>query len=286
MHSNLQQIGLVTVSAGKAAFYTALYVVLVPIVEFCLPGFGAKLNWMTWVSVIVSFLGAYLLSGCASDSQCFDISSNNNTHMGDLIVLVSTFCWVFSIIACDVATSRGVDGLSFTIIEFGVCTVVTLILSRIFEPKAWVDIIGSVSISGSMVIFVGITEALSFLCATLGQIYVDASTSSVIFSLESVVAAFGGYICLNEKLDSTELLGCMLLLGAVLFSAYGSMNDTGEKEDDGERRNTTGIEMAQMSQIVLTTTTISMPQYGSSNVGNTYDHTQITKATEQTRLIS
>ena len=145
-YSNLQQIGLVTISAGKAAFYTALYVVLVPIVEFLLPGFGAKLNWRIWISAMVSFLGAYLLSGCASDSQCFTTNSSN-THIGDLIVLLSTCFWVFSIIACDVATSRGVDGISFTIIEFGVCTVVTLILSRIFEPKAWDDIIGSVSVS-------------------------------------------------------------------------------------------------------------------------------------------
>ena len=101
-----------------------------------------------------------------------------------------------------------------------------------------------------------------------------------------MVAALGGYICLDEKLDSTELLGCMLLLGAVLFSAYDSMNVTEEKEEEGDiSSHATGIEMAQMSQVALTTTTL-MPQYGSSNIGNTHDYTQITKATEKTRLIS
>jgi drug/metabolite transporter (DMT)-like permease len=55
--SNLQQIGLLTVSAGKAAFITGMYVVFVPIAEYFLPGFGSNLNWRVWVSVLVSFIG-------------------------------------------------------------------------------------------------------------------------------------------------------------------------------------------------------------------------------------
>jgi drug/metabolite transporter (DMT)-like permease len=58
--SNLQQIGLLTVSAGKAAFITGMYVVLVPIAEYFLPGFGSNLNWRVWVSVLVSFIGKYV----------------------------------------------------------------------------------------------------------------------------------------------------------------------------------------------------------------------------------
>jgi hypothetical protein len=166
--SNLQQIGLVTVTAGKAAFYTALYVIVVPIVEWCLPGFGAKLNWRVWTSAVVSVVGTYLLSGCATDA-CFR-TGGSASHWGDMVVIVSMFCWVFSIISCDVATNRGVDGLTFTIVEFGVCTVATLALSRALEPHAWVDIFGSVRVSWQMVIFCGVGEAMSFLFATLGQV--------------------------------------------------------------------------------------------------------------------
>ena len=166
--SNLQQVGLVTVTAGKAAFYTALYVIGVPIVEWCLPGFGAKLTWRVWTSAVVSVVGTYLLSGCATDA-CFR-AGGSASHWGDVVVIVSMFCWVFSIISCDVATKRGVNGLTFTLVEFGVCTVATLILSWVFEPHAWVDIAGSVRVSWRMVVFCGVGEALSFLFATLGQV--------------------------------------------------------------------------------------------------------------------
>jgi drug/metabolite transporter (DMT)-like permease len=59
--SNLQQIGLQTVSAGKAAFITGMYVVFVPIAEYFLPGFGSKLNWRVWFSVLISFIGKHIL---------------------------------------------------------------------------------------------------------------------------------------------------------------------------------------------------------------------------------
>jgi drug/metabolite transporter (DMT)-like permease len=281
--SNLQQIGLVTVTAGKAAFYTAMYVIVVPIVEYCLPGFGAKLNWRIWLSAIVSAFGAYLLSGCASEEAgCFDTwSSSRNrdgdlntglSHVGDLIVIASMFCWVFSIIACDVGTDRGVDGVSFTIVEFGVCTFFSVVLSLVFEPRAWDDIFTSVTKSGSMVLLVGITEAVSFLLATLGQIYVDASKSAVIFSFESVVGAVGGYFWLGEKLDTIEIVGCVLMLGAVLFSSYETSkdyDDNSTSSDDSDDANQSvevgGIEMLQMLRGQVYTTTTSTPQHATAH---------------------
>lgn len=278
--SNLQQIGLVTVTAGKAAFYTAMYVIVVPIVEYFLPGFGTKLNWRVWLSAIVSVVGAYLLSGCATDSPgCF---SSGSTHFGDLIVILSMFCWVFSIIACDVATNRGVDGVSFTVLEFFVCTVVTVILSRIFEPHAWDNIWASVSVSWSMVLLVGITEALSFLFSTLGQIYVDASKSAVIFSFESVVGAFGGYIFLGERLDTTELVGCFLMLFAVLFSTFDSLS---RKEVHESTTAVAGIEIGLLPTKVPGTLAETLPQMRSSS-GSSGAATTAAAATEKTRLVS
>jgi hypothetical protein len=138
-----------------------------------------------------------------------------------------------------------------------------------------------------MVLLVGITEALSFLFSTLGQIYVDASKSAVIFSFESVVGAFGGYIFLDERLDTTELVGCFLMLFAVLFSTYDSLM---KKEASSEgTTNVAGIEMGLMSTTVPGTLTMVLPQIRSSSGSSgsaAGGSATTTPATEKTRLIS
>lgn len=45
--STLAQIGLVTVSAGKAGFITGMYVVFVPVVEYFVPGYGIHVSCTT-----------------------------------------------------------------------------------------------------------------------------------------------------------------------------------------------------------------------------------------------
>lgn len=55
--SNLQQLGLQTVSASKTAFITGMYVIFVPIIEYILPGFASNLNWRVWLSAAISITG-------------------------------------------------------------------------------------------------------------------------------------------------------------------------------------------------------------------------------------
>lgn len=43
--SALGQIGLVTVTVGKAGFITGMYVVFIPIVEYILPGYGIQVSY-------------------------------------------------------------------------------------------------------------------------------------------------------------------------------------------------------------------------------------------------
>ena len=56
--TNLQQIGIMTTSVGKAGFLTALYIVLVPIAGIF---FKKKCPPTVWFGVICSFIGLYLL---------------------------------------------------------------------------------------------------------------------------------------------------------------------------------------------------------------------------------
>ena len=219
--SNLQQIGLLTVSAGKAAFITGMYVIFVPIVELLLPGFGQNLNWRIWVSATVSLSGMYFLSGASNETNFWG-SSADIFESGEMIIFVSMLFWVVAIISADIGTKRGVDGVSFTMVEFMTSTILSIILALIFEFKSFQYPYSSIKNSWKMIVLVGFTEGMSFLFATLGQMYTEPSKAALIFSLESVTAAIGAYICLGESLSYRELFGCFLMLSAAVLCTYES----------------------------------------------------------------
>ena len=73
--SSLQQIGLQYTSAGKAGFLTALYMVMVPIVQIFMRKYaGAKV----WVCVVIATFGTYLLS----------VTENFTIENGDVYVIL------------------------------------------------------------------------------------------------------------------------------------------------------------------------------------------------------
>ena len=60
----MQQMGLVTTTAGKAGFITAMYMLLVPVINFVL--FRKRNTWLVWLAVLVGVAGMYLL--CVNES--------------------------------------------------------------------------------------------------------------------------------------------------------------------------------------------------------------------------
>ena len=76
--SILQQIGLVTTSAGKAGFITAFYIVLVPILGIFL---GRRPSLRVWGCVALALYGLYLL--CMKEASF-------TLEVGDTMVLLCT----------------------------------------------------------------------------------------------------------------------------------------------------------------------------------------------------
>ena len=86
--ANLQQFGILfTQSAGKSAFITGLYTVLVPIVyAFC----GKKTGINVWIGAALTVGGLYLLCG-----------SYGSLGLGDLLLFIGTAFWTAHIITLD-----------------------------------------------------------------------------------------------------------------------------------------------------------------------------------------
>ena len=87
--TSLQQHGLLTTTAGKGGFITALYVVIVPFLGLFL---RKKVRPLVWLAVVLAILGLYLLT--IKDGlriQKGDLIMLGGVRMGDPFYWLNTF---------------------------------------------------------------------------------------------------------------------------------------------------------------------------------------------------
>ncbi|MGM9975025.1 MAG: DMT family transporter [Clostridiaceae bacterium] len=199
--SSLQQIGLQYTTAGKAGFLTALYIVIVPLLGI----FNRRrASSKVWLGVIIAVIGMYLL--CIKDG--FTINK------GDVLVVLCAFIFSVHILIID-HYSPLVDGVIMSCIQFFTCGILSIIPMVIFERpdmssivEAWIPILYAGALSG------GVAYTLQI----IGQKGTDPAVSSLLLSLESVFAALGGFIILNEIFTEREFIGSLLIFSAVIIT--------------------------------------------------------------------
>ena len=199
--SAFQQYGLADTDAGKAAFITALYVVIVPIISSLL---GKRPSVLAVISIPIAIVGFYLL--CVQDGVTFVTS--------DLLILVCAVIFASHIISVD-RLSPGCDGVRMSLVQFTVSFLLNGIISLLIEqttPEAiWVVM--------PSLLFLGIgSSGIAYTLQILGQKEADPTISSVILSLESVFGVIGGALLLGESLSGKEYLGCAIVFLAVILA--------------------------------------------------------------------
>ena len=197
-----QQVGLEETDAGKAAFITVLYVVMVPIISALL---GKRPQMSSIVGVCLAILGFYFL--------CIKPGIGIEKH--DLLVLVCALIFSFHIIAVD-RLSPKCDGVRMSCVQFAVAFLLNGVLALIFDGKTPLTLIISMIPS---YLFLGImSSGIAYTLQIIGQKYVDPTVASIILSLESVFGVIGAAIILGEKMSGREYIGCGIVFLAVLVS--------------------------------------------------------------------
>ena len=199
--ASFQQSGIVFTSAGNAGFITGLYVIFVPIFGLFQ---GRKTNFGTWLGTILAATGLYFLS----ITESFTISK------GDLLVLIGAIAWAVHV-QIIAAFSPKMEPLLFAFAQFAVCSVLCLGVSMFFETWQFHKII-----EAARPLFFGgcISVGIAYTLQIIGQRHAPPSHAAIILSLETVFAAIGGYLILQEVFTSREFLGCLLMLAGMLFS--------------------------------------------------------------------
>ena len=201
--SVLQQAGMNNgTDAGKSAFITALYVVLVPVFGLVLKK-RAPIN--AWFSVGIAVVGFYLL--CITDGFSLEFS--------DALVLLCAVVFAVHILVID-RFSPKCDGVRMSCIQFAVVTVVTLIFSLILESPMKLDAIGA-SIWPIVMLGIG-SSGIAYTLQIIAQSRISPAVAAIIMSLESVFGLLSGVIVLGETMNTRQYIGCAIVFVAVLLS--------------------------------------------------------------------
>lgn len=200
--SCLQQIGLVTTTAGKGGFITALYVIIVPLIGLVL---GTKQPKKIWFCVILAIAGFYLLC----------INEGFSLAVGDAFILACAFGFAIHITVIDRFLKKGADALIMACIQFWSAGIMMLIPTFVFETPT----IDGIYAAGFSILFTGImSSAVAYTLQIIGQRYTTPTLATLIMSLESVFAALAGWLLLGENLSLKELFGCVLVFAAVILA--------------------------------------------------------------------
>jgi len=199
--ASLQQIGLVSTTAGKAGFITGLYVVLVPLSGLL---WAQRTGVTAWLGAVLCVVGLFFLS----------VTAELTVEPGDLFVLVGSVFWAAHVQVVGWLSPR-TDPVRLACVQFAVCSLASAggaLLTEQVSAPALLAAAGPILYGG--VLSVGIAYTLQ----VVAQRSAPPAHAAILLSLESVFAALGGSLLLGERLGTRGALGCALMFAGMIVS--------------------------------------------------------------------
>lgn len=195
-----QTVGINYTSAGKSAFLTAVYVVLVPFLQWLL--LKKKPDNYSLVGAIICLLGISFLT----------LQGGFSIGYGDALTLICAFAFAGQIIAIGKYVETD-DPLILTIVQLGVAAILSFIVAIFFEPLPVNMTLRAVS---SIIYLAVFSTTLAFLIQNIAQKYTSSTHAAIILSLESFFGAIFSIIFFKEIFNIMMVLGCGLIFVAII----------------------------------------------------------------------
>lgn len=199
--NNLQQYGIAHTTVGKTGFITALYIVIVPLLNLLL---RRRIPTNGKFAIVLAVLGFYIMC----------INGDSGLTYADGVLLLCAIMFSLQIMFIDIFVDE-VDPLKITFIQFVVASLLSLPAMAIegFPP------VSAIQANIMPILYVGIMSAgVGFTFQTVGQKYAPPELATLIMSLESVIAFIGGVAFLHESYSTKEFVGCIIVLLAVFLA--------------------------------------------------------------------
>lgn len=205
---SLQQYSMISASAGKAGFISALYIIFVPLISMF---FGAKLENKIKVSVGLALVGLYLL--------CFK-GGLTGFDMYDGLLLIGAFFYGVHILVVN-HFSRHVNPVKMSCVQFFVVGLLSLPFMLMFENSVAANFVAA----KTPILYAGIlTCGVAYTLQIFGQKFTPPTIASIILCMESVFAVVGGSLILHETMTPREVWGCIFMIIAVVLSQIQMKN--------------------------------------------------------------
>ena len=199
----LQQTSLLYTNIANAAFFTVFYVPLVPIILFII--YKIKVHWSIWPSILLCIIGVYFLSDF----------SNSEILIGDSLVILCSVFWALHIIFAGKFMERFDIPIFFAALQAILVGMYSLLFALLFEEINLTNIL----LENYSIIYAGfLSGGIAFTLQMYAQKNIEEAPAAIIYSLEGVFAALAGWIILNQMLDFSNILGCFIILIAVILS--------------------------------------------------------------------
>ena len=199
----LQQTSLLYTNIANAVFFTVFYVPLVPIILFII--YKIKVHWSIWPSILLCIIGVYFLSDF----------SNSEILIGDSLVILCSVFWALHIIFAGKFMEKFDIPIFFAALQAILVGMYSLLFALLFEEINLINIL----LENYSIIYAGfLSGGIAFTLQMYAQKNIEEAPAAIIYSLEGVFAALAGWIILNQMLDFSNILGCFIILIAVILS--------------------------------------------------------------------
>ncbi|MBQ8907463.1 MAG: DMT family transporter [Clostridia bacterium] len=235
---NFQQLGIAgeATDSGKAAFITALYVVLVPLFNLFA---GKRPRPAVWLCIVFALLGFYLLSAPIVVEEAGLLGflralgkSGFRFATSDILVFICAVIFSVHVIVIDLF-AEGTDGVRISCIQFFTAGILSLPLMIFLDKPALSDIMAA----ALPILYLAIlSSGIGYTAQIVGQKYVDVAIAPMVLSLESVFGAIGGALLLQETKTAVQIVGCVIVFGAVILVQLPARKKKEKKGESQENR--------------------------------------------------
>ncbi len=200
----LQTVGLGSISSSQSAFITAMYVPVVPFLQWFF--FRRPPHLMVWLGVLFAFCGLVLLTGPQAITHL-------RLQFGEVVTLVSTIAIAMEVVLISRFASPAINSFRVAIVQLFVAGLLAFaampVMGEHVPAFAWWWVVPALGL--------GVMSAVIQLVMNWAQKTVSPTRATLIYAGEPVWAGLVGRLA-GEYLPARALVGGALVILGVLVS--------------------------------------------------------------------
>ena len=199
-----QTFALTYTKSSIVAFITGLNVICVPFLAYFL--FKDKVRKNVFVGSLIAVVGLYLLT----------MSGVLTLGKGEFLTLICAFLFALQIIFTG-KFSKEVNVFLLVFFQLLTVSILSLLFSLYFDKTTFL-LEYDYSFFKAVIITALFATVYAFLIQTYMQQFTTATKTAIIFTMEPVSAAVFAYFMINEILNTTQIIGAILIICATLIA--------------------------------------------------------------------